>query len=76
MAAEAGILMTHGANRVADGCHRAAAFVDRILKGAKPGELPLEQPTRYELVVNVRTARALGLTLPPSILVRADRTID
>jgi len=76
MAAEAGIFMTHGANRIADGCHRAAAFVHRILNGAKPGELPLEQPTRYELVVNVRTARALGLALPPSILVRADRTIE
>ena len=75
-AAEAGILMTHGANRIADGCHRAAWFADRILKGAKPVDLPAEQPTRYELVLNFRTARALGLTLPPSFLVRADRTIE
>ena len=75
-AAEAGILMTHGANRVADGCHRAAWFADRILKGAKPVDLPSEQPTRYELVLNLKTARALGLTLPPGLLVRTDRTID
>lgn len=55
---------------------RAAAHVDRILKGAKPAELPVEQPTRLELVINLRAAKALGLTLPPSVLVRADRMID
>jgi putative ABC transport system substrate-binding protein len=76
MAAEAGMLMTHGANRIADSCHRAASFADRILKGAKPGDLPVEQVTRYELVVNLKTARSLGLTLPPAILLRADRVIE
>ena len=75
-AAEAGILMMHGANRIADACHRAASFADRILKGAKPRDLPVEQPTKYELVVNLKTARALGLTIPPTTLVRADRVID
>jgi putative ABC transport system substrate-binding protein len=72
---EAGCLISYGPD-VIHQYHRAATFVDKILKGAKPADIPVEQPKKFELIINLKAAKQIGLTIPPNVLARADRVIQ